>query len=97
MRLYSVGRYGARHWAVYDTEDELVCVTVYRKGAYEVAHRLAGAEGTLSRLGLFPDQTPIVAVDRDRDPKYLSDRNYKTDIPNNKKITATKKGQYQYG
>lgn len=29
-----------RYWAVYDENDELVCVTVYRKGAMEVARRL---------------------------------------------------------
>jgi hypothetical protein len=29
-----------RFWAVYDG-DELVCVTVYKKGAREVQHRLA--------------------------------------------------------
>ena len=97
MALYSVARYKGRYWAVYDREDELVCVTVYRKGAYEVAHRLAGAEGTLSRLGLSPDKSPIVVADRDRDPKYLSDRDtrYLTHIPKNH--NNRKKGQYQYG
>ena len=28
-----------RHWAVYDSEDKLVCVTVYKKGADEVLRR----------------------------------------------------------
>ena len=91
-KCYTVVRYKGRYWAVYDLEDELVCVTVYRKGAYEVAHRLAGAEGTLSRLGLSPDKSPTVALDRDRDTKYL------TDIPkNHNDRTKAKKGQYQYG
>lgn len=30
-----------RHWAVYDDRDELVCLTVYRKGAVEVTRRLS--------------------------------------------------------
>jgi len=30
-----------RWWEVRDAEDELVCLTVYRKGAREVARRLA--------------------------------------------------------
>jgi hypothetical protein len=32
--------YGCDYWAVYDRED-LVCVTVYRKGAREVVRRLS--------------------------------------------------------
>ena len=35
-----IERYG-RFWAVYDA-GVLVCVTVYRKGALEVARRLTG-------------------------------------------------------
>lgn len=31
----------ARHWAVYDEKDELVCVTVYKKGGEEVIRRLS--------------------------------------------------------
>ena len=88
-KCYTVVRYKGRYWAVYDLEDELVCVTVYRKGAYEVAHRLAGAEGSLSRLGLSPDQAPTVVADHDRDTRYLSD------IAKNS--NDRKKGQYQYG
>jgi len=29
-----------RFWAVYDDDDELVCITVYKKGAQEVVRRL---------------------------------------------------------
>lgn len=32
-------KYG-RFWAVYDENNELVCVTVYKKGAEEVIRRL---------------------------------------------------------
>ena len=31
----------SRWWEVRDTDDELVCLTVYRKGAREVLRRLA--------------------------------------------------------
>ena len=37
----SVEKYdGTRHWAVYDDDDELVCLCVYKKGAIEVSRRL---------------------------------------------------------
>jgi len=40
----TVARYGkTRFWAVYDADGALVCVTVYRKGALEVARRLGPA------------------------------------------------------
>ena len=35
-----IEKYGFRNWAVYDNNDELVCVTVYKKGAVEVIRRL---------------------------------------------------------
>jgi hypothetical protein len=39
---YIIQRYRsyARYWALYDSEGELVCLTVYRKGAEEVVRRL---------------------------------------------------------
>ncbi len=39
---YTVQKYGnSRFWAVVDAADELVCVTVYKRGALEVVRRLA--------------------------------------------------------
>ncbi|HYW14340.1 MAG TPA: hypothetical protein VE871_20400 [Longimicrobium sp.] len=38
---YAIMRYH-RHWAVVDPTDELVCITVYKRGAVEVVRRLAG-------------------------------------------------------
>lgn len=40
---YAVEKYGHRKqfWALYDPSGELVCVTLYKKGALEVARRLA--------------------------------------------------------
>jgi len=38
---FSIRKWKEDYWAVYDGE-ELVCVTVYRKGAREVVRRLAG-------------------------------------------------------
>jgi hypothetical protein len=32
--------HGSRHWAVYDSARELVCLTVYKRGAVEVVRRL---------------------------------------------------------
>ena len=40
---YTICKYGSRYFAVYDG-DELVCVTLYRKGAVEVKRRLEAAE-----------------------------------------------------
>lgn len=37
---YAIMRYH-RHWAVVDPADELVCLTVYKRGAVEVVRRLA--------------------------------------------------------
>lgn len=37
-----IEKYGLRNWAVYDNNDKLVCVTVYKKGAVEVVRRLEG-------------------------------------------------------
>lgn len=33
-------KYGTRYWAVYDDNGQLICVTVYKKGANEVMRRL---------------------------------------------------------
>jgi hypothetical protein len=40
---YIVAKYGkSRYWAVVDAAGELVCVTVYKRGAEEVVRRLRG-------------------------------------------------------
>ena len=40
---YTIEKYGkSRFWAVIDAADELVCITVYKRGALEVVRRLAG-------------------------------------------------------
>jgi hypothetical protein len=40
---YQVAKYGkSRFWAVVDPTGELVCVTVYKRGAEEVVRRLRG-------------------------------------------------------
>ena len=40
---YTVERYGAsRYWQVRDAAGELVCLTVYKRGAVEVVRRLRG-------------------------------------------------------
>ncbi len=35
----TISKYG-KFWAVYDKEEKLVCVAVYKKGALEVIRRL---------------------------------------------------------
>jgi hypothetical protein len=44
-----ITRYG-RFWAVYDGENALVCICVYRKGAEEVLRRLQSREDLEDRL-----------------------------------------------
>ena len=40
-----IAYYGTtRYWAVYDDDNELVCICVYKKGAEEVVRRLTGQE-----------------------------------------------------
>ena len=41
VAMYRVIKYGRRYWAVLAPTGELVCVTLYRKGAEEVARRLS--------------------------------------------------------
>lgn len=39
----TVRKYGkSRFWAVIDATEQLVCITVYKRGALEVVRRLAG-------------------------------------------------------
>ena len=63
-----VEKWDRRHWAVYDGP-ELVCVTVYKKGAVEVKRRLEdamspGVEIASSPAYLQPalESTPTVSV-----------------------------------
>lgn len=39
--MYRIAKYGSRYWAVLAPAGELVCVTLYRKGAEEVCRRLS--------------------------------------------------------
>jgi len=40
---YTIEKYeSSRHWMVIDPHGELVCLTVYKRGAVEVVRRLAG-------------------------------------------------------
>ena len=44
---FQVARYGGRHWALYD-HGELVAVTLYKKGAVSVKHRLERQEAIIA-------------------------------------------------
>jgi len=43
VRKLKIQKYGSRNWSVYDNSGNLICVTVYKKGAVEVAKRLSDA------------------------------------------------------
>ena len=49
VQRFRVEPYTYRHFAVYDA-DRLVVVTVYKKGAVEVARRLNGSERVIRHL-----------------------------------------------
>lgn len=38
--MLKLEKHGERYWAIYDGHD-LICITVYRKGAVEVINRLS--------------------------------------------------------
>ena len=42
MRIEKYGK--TRFWAVYDTDNELICICVYLKGAQAVLRRLQGQD-----------------------------------------------------
>ena len=46
-----VEKYNERNWAVYDTLGELICVTVYKKGALEVARRIENSPAVEKPIG----------------------------------------------
>lgn len=54
MRLEKYDRY----WAVYDAHEELVCVTVYKKGALEVIKRLSEKGGDNYVSEIYSSQAP---------------------------------------
>jgi hypothetical protein len=52
------------YWAVYDNDNNLVCVTVYKKGAKEVLNRLSGEFGGYSGNSII-QQTEILKLGRE--------------------------------
>ena len=47
-KIFIIQPYGNRYFALYDGED-LVCVTVYKKGALEVKRRLETASDLITK------------------------------------------------
>jgi len=58
-----VRRYGSRNWAVYE-DGELLCVTVYKKGAVAVAQRIEELTTGVPHLAATPEApcTPVRSV-----------------------------------
>jgi len=48
VKTFLIQPYGTRYFALYDGED-LVCVTVYKKGALEVKRRLETASDLITK------------------------------------------------
>ena len=44
---YRLERHRSRSWAVFSPEDDLVCITLYRKGAEEVVRRLSSPSAAI--------------------------------------------------
>jgi hypothetical protein len=51
-----IERYGDRYYALYDGGD-LVCVTLYKKGALEVKRRLEAAYNSMENLGQVNEES----------------------------------------
>ncbi len=47
--MYFIEKYKRRTWAVYDERKNLVCVTLYKRGAEEVRRRLENLATTESQ------------------------------------------------
>ena len=46
----SIKKYkNTRYWALYDVDNALICVTVYKKGAENVKRRIQGIENEKAR------------------------------------------------
>jgi hypothetical protein len=58
---------GSRFWAVFDEDGELVCVTVYKKGAKEVIRRLTEPldPSKCARCGFLSERQRETVVGRD--------------------------------
>lgn len=57
----NVTRYGHRNWAIYDDKQNLVAVTLYRKGAHRVAELLAA----------LPVEPVLNTVNEEIEPCYI--------------------------
>lgn len=57
---YRIEHYGSRFFAVYDKE-QLVAVTVYRKGANEVVRRLQNTEQSKTQMHQLHKGIPKIA------------------------------------
>lgn len=55
-----IERHGRRFWRVEEEDGTLICVTVYRKGAREVARRLSGPR-ELPALAAHASRHPLTA------------------------------------
>jgi hypothetical protein len=50
-----IERYGnTRYWAVRDSDGSLICLCVYKRGAFEVLRRLQVQQGQESRPAITP-------------------------------------------
>lgn len=57
---FHIANYGSRFFAVYD-KDQLVAVTVYRKGAREVVRRLQNTEQSKTQMHQLQRGIPKIA------------------------------------
>lgn len=68
---YSILRHRTRHWKVVDGDGDLVCVTLYKRGAEEVIRRLGCRKPSPFRTttGKSAPQ-PVTTSERPVDPLY---------------------------
>ena len=55
-KILAIRPYGDRYYALYEGED-LICVTVYKKGAMEVKRRLEAAYNSMANPGQVNEES----------------------------------------
>jgi hypothetical protein len=76
---YFIKKHGRRYWKVVDGNDDLVCVTLYKKGAEEVIRRITGRKPPPFRpeTGLSATKVQCATEARPIDPMYRRKRQAK--------------------
>ncbi|MDJ0305107.1 hypothetical protein [Dehalobacter sp.] len=79
-----IEKYGSRFWAVYDSLNQLICVTVYKKGALEVLRRLVNRPDQHVYDSYLRYQKALKQARKDKNSLSNSSPNYRPGYKRNK-------------